>query len=88
MVGLLNLFKREKKSLKSYCQKSYRDWQRKKDEKDEADWNRILDEEEWIRHHKHDPEFLRSIGNTSYKPQKVNTGLFLSDIMTNKKRRI
>ena len=45
-------------------------------------------EEEWIRCHKHDPEFLRSIGNTSYKPQKINTDLFLTDIMTNKKRRL
>ena len=75
-------------SLKSQLLKMRDDWKDKHMEKLMRESIRKCDEEDYIRMHKHDPEFLRSIGNTSYKPQKVNTGLFLSDIMTNKKRRI
>jgi hypothetical protein len=76
MVGIRKRISKFKSGIES----RYMDWCIK-------DGERASEEEEWIRYHKHDPEFLRSIGNTSYKPQKVNTDLFLSDIMTNKKRR-
>ena len=87
MSGLLNFFQSKKDNLKSYYRKSCAERKRRREERDEAEWNRILDEEEYIRTHKHDPEFLRSIGNTSYLPEKIETSLFLSDVLQNKKRR-
>ena len=87
MSGLLNFFQSKKDNLKSYYRKSCAERKRKREEKLDRDLERMWDEEYYIRAHKHDPEFLRSIGNTSYLPEKIETSLFLSDVLQNKKRR-